>query len=253
MNTNFDLKRIYYLMVRQGRLSYPPLLIGTGAIAGLLIIIFTLVQFGENYTFTDMEFFSSFLPFVFLGGTVFTSAIFYETNSPNRGYLYLTLPASTLEKLIASWLLTSIIFIVYAIVALFVSNIIISSLSVLFTSREFHIANFFAPWVMRNYMIYLIIQPIFFLGAIYFKRLNFLKTYFALFLVFVAILIYTAIAARLILFNNIRDMHFDDSVSPSIKMFVEHVIVPASKFFFWYCMAPFFLIVSYFRLKERQV
>jgi hypothetical protein len=252
-NSIFDINRIQLLLIRQLRLNTQSLFIGFGAITGVLTFILSLVViFGSDPVYFNL-FFGLTLPFLFLGGYIFTSTIFSELRTSHRGYLFLTLPASTLEKLLVSWLISSIMYMIVSIIALFVINVLIIGVALIFNAHPVTLFNLFDPDLLKIYGIFLVTQPIFLLGAIYFRGANFLKTLLALFVLQLIISFYTAIAARLIVFHDFSSIHFDNNSPEGIKTFIENTFVPVVKVLFWYCMAPFFLVVSYFRLKERQV
>jgi hypothetical protein len=44
-----------------------------------------------------------------------------------------------------------------------------------------------------------------------------------------------------------------ENVSPEFQYFMTDVFTKVLSFLFWYVLAPFMLVVSYFKLKERQV
>jgi len=252
-NSYFDINRIKFLLIRQLRFSTQTLLIGFGAVVGLIVFILSMSVIFRNTGLESSAFFGLVMPFFFAGGYVFTSTIFSELKTSHRGYLYLTLPASTLEKLLVSWLITSVLYIAASIVVMFVINLLLMTVAIIFSSNPVPLFNLFDPSVLKVYAIYLVTQSVFVLGAIYFRSVNFLKTILSLFVIILIIAIYSSLAARLIVFHNFYSMHFGDDLPESMKDFFVNIFAPAMKVLFWYCLAPFFLIVSYFRLKEREV
>jgi hypothetical protein len=253
-NSYFDINRIKFLLSRQLRFSTQTLLIGFGAVAGLIIFILTLTVIFDNAPVNNELFYGLIMPFVFAGGYIFTSTIFSELRTSHRGYLYLTLPASTLEKLFVSWFITSVLYSLAAMLIMFSINLILMAVSVIFSAPPVPVFNLFEPYVLKMYAIYMVTQPVFILGAIYFRRVNFLKTLLALFVIGFVISVYTTTAANLIVFHGFNSFEFNNHDMPgSVQDFFENTFAPVITALFWYCLAPFFLIVSYFRLKERQV
>jgi hypothetical protein len=260
MSTNsfFDINRLKHLLLRQVSFNYKILLIATGAITGLLMFIGTMMLVFSGQTIDQTVFLGMIMPYFFIGGYVFSSVVFAELNSPHRGYLYLTLPASTFEKLFSSWLICSVGYVLYMNIVMYFINFYYISVASAFTLKSVPILNIFTPALLKMYGIYLVTQSIFFLGAIYFRRVNFLKTFLALFVLVMAIAFYSGILSKLLFFtssfNNQWWMnHIGADRSIDMKHIAEHVIVPVAKILFWGCMAPFFLLVSYYRLKEREV
>jgi hypothetical protein len=252
-NSFFDINRFKFLLFRQIRFSTQTLLIGFGAVSGLIVFILSLKAIFGQSVLNQTSFFGLIMPFFFAGGLVFTSTIFSELRSSHRGYLYLTLPASTFEKLIVSWLISTFIYIVASVVVIYAINLLLMGVYVAFSGVAAPLFNIFNSAVLKAFAVYLVIQPIFMLGAIYFRGVNFLKTLLALFVIILIIVFYSSLAGRLIIAHNFSTMHFDGDISDSVKNFFENTFVPVIKVVFWYCLAPFFLVVSYFRLKEREV
>jgi hypothetical protein len=215
----------------------------------LLFISLIKIVFGSPIV-ADSNFFGLTMPFFFAGGYVFTSTIFSELHKSNRGYLFLTLPASALEKLLASWLITSVLYVIASIFIIFLMNVILK----VFSGNVMPLFNLFQPSLLKSYAVYLVTQPVFLLGAIYFRGVNFLKTTLALFVIVFIVSIYSTVAARLIVVHNFSNIHaFDGNMPDNLMNFFENIFAPTIKIIFWYCLAPFFMVVSYFRLKEREV
>lgn len=260
MNTNsfFDLNRLKYLLLRQLSFNYKILLIATGAIIGLLMFIGTMMLLFSDTTPNQQTILGMMMPYFFIGGYIFSSVIFSELNSPHRGYLYLTLPASTFEKLLSAWLVCSIGYVLFGSIIVYFVNFYYISIAAAFTSKTVVLVNILSPGVLKVFGVYMVTQTIFFLGAIYFRRVNFLKTFLALFVLVMIIAFYSGILSNLLfntssynkqwVVNYLGTHHRAD-----FENLAEHVIVPTAKILFWGCMAPFFLTVSYFRLKEREV
>jgi hypothetical protein len=234
-------------------MSTQALLIGFAAVAGLVVFILTMrVIFGQP-ALDSRTFLGVIMPYFFAGGYVFTSTIFSELRTAHRGYLYLTLPASTFEKLTVSWFISSVLYVIAAIAVLFFINVLLMAVAIIFSANHVPLFNLFDPSILRIYAVYMVTQPVFVLGAIYFRRVNFLKTLLSLFAVGIAIAIYTSLAARLIVFHNFNSIQFGNYIPENMQDFFQNTFAPTVTNLFWYCLAPFFLVVSYFRLKERQV
>ncbi len=252
-NSFFNIDRIRFLLIRQLRFNTQTLLIGLGAVAGLMIFILSMTVIFGHRPLESGAFFGLIMPFFFAGGYVFTSTIFSELRSSHRGYLYLTLPASTLEKLIVSWFISSILYVAAGIVIMFLINLFLMAVSVIFSASQVPLFNLFDHSALIMYAVYMVTQSVFVLGAVYFRGANFLKTLLSLFVISFIIAIYTSLAARLIVFHNFYSIHFDNNMPETWQNFFAYTFAPVIKALFWYCLAPFFLVVSYFRLKERQV
>ena len=252
-NSLFNIDRVRFLLIRQLRFNTQSLLIGFAAVAGLLTFILTMRVIFGNTPLDSTTFFGNIMPYFFAGGFVFTRSIFSELKTSHRGYLYLTLPASALEKLAVAWFISAVLYMVAALVVMFIINLLLMAFALIFMSPHVPFFNLFDPSILKAYAVYLVTQSVFFLGSIYFRRVHFLKTMLSLFVIGVIIAIYTSVAARLIIFHNFSSFQFGADLPDNIKNFFENTFAPIIRVLFWYCLAPFFLVVSYFCLKERQV
>ena len=99
--------------------------------------------------------------------------------------------------------------------------------------------------------IYVVTQSVFFLGALYFRKNNLLKTLLSVFVIQAIFSIVMVFAGWLILgeFNQLNEENI-----PADTMYFFTVNIPEiARTVFWVVTAPFFLIVSYFKFKEREV
>lgn len=251
--TIFDINRVKLLLTRQLRLNSSTILIGFGAVVGVITFILSIRIITESNALSMAGFTGLALPIFFIGGYIFTSTIFSELRTSHRGYLYLTLPASTLEKLVVAWFISSVLYIIAAIVVFYFINLLLMLVAFLTNGEPVQLFNFFDPWMLKIYAIYIVTQSVFLLGAIYFRGVNFLKTLLTLFVISLVLSIFSAILTRLIVFPGFGNFQFSNNMPDGIEGFIGDVFVPTVKILFWYVMAPFFLVVSYYRLKERQV
>lgn len=253
-NNVFNIARSGHLLVRQLGFSTNGLMIGFGAVTGILIFILSMTIIFGHVNMSSNIFYGTIMPYFFIMGYIFTSNIYSELRHPQRGYQYLILPASTLEKLMIPWLISSILYVLTSIIALFIINTILIICSGLIGGNHVPLFNPFALDVLKMFAVYMVTQPIFVLGAIYFRKNNFLKTILALFLIGFIIVLYVGISASLIINHDLHGMNFGNNDIPdNVQFFFVNKFTPVVKVIFWGFLAPFFLLISYFRLKEREV
>ncbi|MGM0498125.1 MAG: hypothetical protein ACQESJ_09430 [Bacteroidota bacterium] len=255
METNkyLNISRLYYLMRRDLVINYKSFLIGIAAVGGFLLLLFIGDTYARGYLGYEPIKITFYL-FFFFGGFIFTSRVFSELNRGDSSYRYLTLPASTLEKLISKWILSSIAFIIVSYVGIQLITLLGALISTVLFEVEFHVINFAKSDFMLQAARYLVVHSIFFLGACTFRNHNFLKTLLAIFVVGVVVSIFTTGIAYLLPGKSII-------VNPEYISELEHLnssgfletISQVNEIVKWYVIAPFFLIVSYFKLTERQV
>ena len=251
-NNYFDLKRLYLLTRRQILSERTGWLIALTAVAGIMLVISLLVAYFNPVLMPALT--PSYLSIMFLGGYIFTSSIFNELHYPQKAVHFLTLPVSTTERLLAAWIITGILFPIFSLILIalivFIANLIMN-LTLDLTPFN-HVFSNGGSGVFRSYLI---TQSVFLLGAAYFRKYNFLKTLLAIFIFIVVITAITATAGWMI-FSPFSGQEFaDDSENLTVNLnslFAER-IPDLARFIYFYAGVPFFLVVTWFTLKERQV
>lgn len=252
MNTStfFSLQRLVLVLKRYMAINQKGMWVGLG-MGGVLIVVSLINTYINNGVYTNDPFINTGMTLFFIGGYIFASTIFNELHTPSRGQFYLTLPASNLEKLTAAWLISAPMFVLVAFIALMFFSLVASSLGALFFGSQLGIFNPFTATHFHSAGVFLVTHSIFFLGAIYFRKLNFLKTILALFIVMMAISLWGVILGYL--FFGTAGLQFGESTTLGSPSFFTEFLPQMSKIVFWGVVGPFFLIVSYFRFKEREV
>jgi hypothetical protein len=255
METNnfFTLKRLMLLLRRQVFSSGKSLLIAFAGVSGFLLILSLLVAYFNPAALSGLT--STYFTVMFIGGYIFTSNIFNEMHTPQKAYSYLTLPVSTTERLASAWILTGWLF---PLVSLLLMSLIVL-LANLIMNMTVDLAPFqgvFSAAGMKAVKVYIVTQSLFLLGAAYFRKNNFLKTLLALFLVSLAINIYMGLTGWL-LFRDLMGEGGFNVEAQTLSPFWEHLFTkqfPAIfHFVFYYLTIPFFLVTTWFGIKERQV
>ncbi|MFT2009130.1 hypothetical protein ACMA1I_10685 [Pontibacter sp. 13R65] len=249
MNPVFDLGRLGYFIKRQLNLNLNSLWIAIIAVFGTLLIISALFAYFNR---EDAEVLyglrNLYLVAFFLSGYVFTSMVFSEMNSPKKSYAFFTLPVSNLEKLVGGWLVSAPVFVVfYGLITL-----LLAFFSSALAQQPEVFPHLFDHNVWVCVKVYLVTQSIFFLGACTFKGNNFLKTLLALIIFAFIITLYGSTLGYL-LFNSEGQVVTEQTMNPALKDKFDFIFTQIIPFIFWYLLAPFMLVVSYFKLQERQV
>jgi hypothetical protein len=251
MNKYFDFNRLFHVMNRQYRLNQQTLWIATGALGGLLLVTYVLrIVFG--FAVTPEHLIATAFPFIFLGGFLFSTLIYSELQNPGKSCFYLLLPASNAEKFISAWILSSPAFVIFSSAILWSVSLVLFYLQAVVLNTDFQVLNLWHHEIPGLYLKYLIIQPVFLLGALYFKRKNFLKTILSMFLVAMVILMYTG-ALQWLLFWQDGENLMASGANEHLFMEWGQTVARYSKYAFYYFIGPFFLIAGYFSLKEREV
>ena len=200
--------------------------------------------------------------YLFLIGGLYAARFFNNFYKPTNTMYYLLLPATVLEKIVSVFLLNTLYFFITTIAAYFVGNglaylIAISGILPAFLSISasdcFHIFDYSFKHTFELFYVLFTTQAIFTLGVVYFKGNNtFLKTILVWFVFGFIFTIIGSVILKYLLFEQIVilgdsvniNVLFDSS-SPIWLNTVLQITL--------YLIAPFFWVVSYFRLKEKEV
>lgn len=248
--STFSIRRLTLLMGRDVYTNLKYYLTFFATLGGILITVSLLNTWANNGEYDTSFLLTQGQLMLFLFGLVITSTTFKELHSNNRGWFYLMLPANPLEKLLSNWLITSVGYAVAASLLLVVSSLVSSVFAVLLFGENLYIINPLEPNFLQFLLHYCIIQSVFFLGAIYFKKYHFLKTILALFILFFTFIIVIALISRGIFQTwSISSDQFDIDETTILG---SNLLI-AIKTLYYALMVPFFLTVSYFKFKEKEV
>jgi len=252
----FDWRRLVHLIKNEIVGTYRSLLVSTGAIGGVLMVIYLLQMLAHNPT----AFHEVWYPLVLLiGGFVISGKIFSVLHDRRQNYIYLTLPASDCEKLISKLLLSSVGWVVYSALFYFVFSAVAAIISQIIWGESMSIFNPFQYLYLKSAAVFLVLQSIFIFGSIYFKKNALAKTIGSLFLLGFVLALISGILARIIFARYIpwhghMDIDFEyyffqtDNIE-TLALILAKIV----KYSFWFLLAPFFWILSYIRLKEIEV
>ncbi len=237
-----NINRVVFLIRNEIFSNYTKIFTVFGAIAAVLFV---------NMLFSRNIGAGLFEAILFIGGVIYTSGIFKELHNPQKGISYLMQPASIPEKFLAKLLLSTIGYSLAVIVFLFLFSVVISGLSSVIFGKGSPLFNPFTLNVIWMILNYFIIQSVFLLGSVYFKRSALFKTILALF-VFVILLGLMSFISIRIVYGNDLSLNLQE-LSGSFKNYFISYIPGIAKTLYLFAAAPLFWIVGYFRLKETEV
>ena len=253
MNRYLKPARLWYLARNEIYLNYKTILISFGAIFGLLLII----NVSSVTSYAEWNFNHVFFPIsLMVGGLITVSLAFSPLYDKRRGMSYLTLPASSLEKYLSRFLITSIGYLIAGTVI----YILLSLLSAWITTSAFKMSHpIFNPFSRNSLFfmrLYIVCHSVMFFGAIYFRKNNLLKTLLSLFLLSLAISAVVAVYYRFVFHNHfvgfgLKMVNNLEEVEPT-QDFIKFITGSSSVILYW-IMAPFFWITGYLRFKETEV
>ena len=229
---------------RQSVLNAKSLMVAALATFGSLLVVSIIL----GYFFHNMEsLIHIYLVTFYITILVFTSKIFDELHNPQKGYAYLTLPVSTAEKLWGSWILSAPVFtFLFSAVC-----IVLYFLACILAGRMDAFHKIFDLDNIEGVGTFIVIQSIFFLGAVYFKKNNFMKTMAVLIVFCLAIAAYIRFLTWPLGLNH---THIYGNLNPDDLMgFRNFMMLWVRDIGFYGLLAPFMILVTYYRLKERQI
>ena len=179
MNNHFDLTRFAHLLqlaLFQERQRAALIILASLGIALLLVL---LVHGSESVVTEDKlfalhsDFFSITL---FVGGYLFAGSTFPALRQPIATYRFLMLPASALEKLLAYWLLSALLYPLVYLAAYWVFSLMVNAVAgVLYPA--FYRSFALEPEVRQGFLVLMLTQSVFLLGAASFRKVPLIKTF----------------------------------------------------------------------------
>ncbi len=236
-------------------------------LAALTVLLFCLYSFlsngrpetpGAPFNHLLLKFhFFCFPMLLFIGGALFTDFVFAPLLDRNQGKVFLSTPASDLEKMAAKWILSGLLF-PLAVLVLYQLFVLLSGL-LIYQLLGIHLTGFslIDPFAWSWIALYVGLQPMFLLGAISLGRFAALKTA----LIGVALLVVATIVLWAIFSLTTSD-------PPSLTQLLIAYISPVSDFqlqissahLFAYLKplmlsigAPLLLLTAWFKFKEKEV
>jgi len=254
MNTTFNINRLFLMLKRyfienkSKEIMY----------WGILILVFTFVHNSGSARII-----------LYVMGFIFAAKQFKSFAYTPGGMHYLLIPATHFEKLVNAILLTTIYYFTMFTVTYSIGNVLGTTLyNLVFTQSTPVIWDFFSATDSHSFgngidlsmgnaflgMIinFLIIQSVFTLGSIYFKRSAIGKTLLSIFTFYfivgmIELFFLKVIFVDLSLLRGMSSINFMSENSTLLSTIGDGFKV------FTYLLIPFFWTVSYFRLTEKQV
>jgi len=258
----FSLKRMELLMRRDITTGYKNVLIIIGAIAAILITFdvlnFTLFQ-GNAEIGHHLSTFSTIL---FIGGFIVTSGIFKEAHKRESAQAYLMLPASPLEKTVSRILISNIGWMLLTLLWYSAYSYLSAGVTELIAGEHHYLFNPFQTQFWLIVANYLVVQSIFLVGAIYFRKAQLFKTLLTLFAAGVIFSIFMAALVRVIFAPYFSGMFIIDNAKLIGPMFEDmpfrfqdsiKVLIVIRNVFYWGLLAPVAWLITYIRFREVQL
>ena len=250
------------------------------AMAGMLIAWYSFILAMDKFNPMDIFFqYSAYFVGLYLVGCLFANSLFAALSSKKEGLGYLSLPASHLEKLLTVILFGVVLFFIAFTLLFYLINIPMVELGNYMIQRypryipnttqlipPNQVYNIFTaeggPMPEKDLHLFLFgyfaIQSAFLLGSVYFSRYSFIKTivYSLLF-----ILVFVVFQSEIMQHMLPNSWHTDltlwrqeniplsDEQQVRLAPFTEKLLLSMTQYF----LPPVFRVITWFRLKEKEV
>ncbi|ANI89155.1 hypothetical protein A9P82_07540 [Arachidicoccus ginsenosidimutans] len=268
MNNRFSFKRLLLLIQKQFSENVKLYLYGTLALLGLLaIVMFLWVLFGGN-SYSGNTLFEFYLMGLFILGAIFASFSFSMLSSKDKGIYWLTLPASHGEKLACALFYNVLVFtVVYTLCYLLVAKGAAEYVSELVCKHpekyHFYHINWSKPkgssWEELRCVLYAFfaVQALYLLGSVYFKKYSFVFTTAVGALLIIAFIFFIkSLSASFNKYGATFDIVNAHGTANGVwqkEYFFNHTVSGIIIFLAKFIWAPFFWLVTWFRLREKEI
>jgi hypothetical protein len=274
MNQFFHFKRFALLVSKHWADNKKRYGLSVVAFIGLLAtwFVFTILTRFDNIPMgREVQTVTYFLA-LFGVGSFYASQYFSDLGSRSKGINFLLVPASTFEKLLCSLLFTVVLFFVVYTAAFYLVDVLMVGIAKTFdvtteADAKPTVANVYSiisiPFnedTTLNFLLFFFsVQSAFLLGSVYFEKFSFIKTVISGFVIGFIIFCMMLFFSTQLLPNG--DYHrgfltvyrvYIDGVNDRLVE-IPRWIGQVLRVLVMYGTAPFLWMVTYYRLKEKQV
>jgi hypothetical protein len=246
VSDQFSLQRLGWLLRNDVMRSYRSTLVISGTAALVALAVSVGIAYYDEVGSTALFYRIFFLAALFAWGTIATSSSFSDLHGRGTNMAFLLLPASALEKTLSRLLIYTVGLIAYLLAFTTVLSFVLEGINTLWfgTRREFFTPLDDVAWLLMPHFI--ITQALFFLGAVWFRKVQFVKTVGSVIGIAIGL---CAIAAGLAwMVGPTRCLNAECYE----QLWLDWVIDAAPVAYF-YLLAPFCWFVAWLRVRETQV
>ncbi|MCG2615170.1 hypothetical protein LZZ85_12795 [Terrimonas sp. NA20] len=273
MNQFFSFRRFSLLISKHWADNKKRYLLSVIGFALLLIVwfIFTILVDPHSPMQQEVQILTFFFA-LFGTGAFYASQYFRDLGSRAKGINFLLVPASAVEKILCSILFTIVIFFSVFTAVFYLVDVLMVTISNQFLTshnpiRQEGVINVFRAAILpfdgistlNVLLIFFTVQSIFLLGSVYFAKYSFIKTVICSFVVFFLLFCLIYVLYEYVMprggyvngFTSYRVSRFNAGEDHLVQIpgWIDDMIY----FVLMYAITPFLWVVSYYRLKEKQV
>ena len=246
MNDQFSLQRLGYVLRSDLMRTYRSVLLISGTAALVALVVSLFGAYDGDVGQAPLFYRAFFIATLFSWGLIATSVCFNDLHGRGTNTAFLLLPASALEKTASRLLLHTVGLIAYLLVFTTLLSFVLEGVNTLWIGER---REFFSPldgvgWSLLPH--FLVAQALFFLGAAWFRKVQFVKTIgavigIAIGLGLVAVALGWMVGPVRCLTANCYDFPLFDWLGD------------AAPVAYFYLLAPFCWFVAWLRVSEAQV
>jgi hypothetical protein len=266
MNNFFNFNRFTLLVKRQWVENRKLFLMATLVLLGIGVVIYSvnldwdlgdLMNVPTRYQIFVMSF--------FLAGSLFTNYVFKDLSDKNSSTSFLMIPASHFEKQLSACIYVFIIFPIVFLSIFFILDFVFVNIGngiqeELTINKGIKGNKYFFNFIANTkdfqtiflIMAWVVLQAFVVLGSISFMRWSFIKTGFVGFVILLAISLFVGFMQKIFL----NDLYQEVLRVQGNWVYPENNNVLDKEFLSFilkYVLTPLFLIIGYFKLKEKQI
>lgn len=276
MNPTFDLGR-WALLVKQHWIENKKrYLLSIAAMAGILFMWFFFVALSDQSDPMNADVQRGTYFFLLLvGGCFYASQFYKDLGSRSRAINYLLIPASSFERLLVSLLYVVVLFfLVFTAIYYIVDTIMVMAVNMLHPTyseanasgvlRQASVVNVFGRTIGKVngtplfFAAYFALQAAFLLGSVYFEKYSFVKTVISLFTVLLGLWLINSFLFEAILpeggMNGLGSFLVTNNKTETTYLVeLPTVMSDILGMLARWAFPIFFWVITYFRLKEKEV
>ena len=218
-----------------------------------IILIFLLCVFNMIWDKQlDLnEFYGIFGLIYFPMGILFTFSLFREFSNTKTSALYLALPISTSERLVAKWLTVTLVYtLVFSVLALLAGTVAMAA-GIVFFGANFSLLTLFSESYLTIIGTYIFVQPAAMAGALSFSRNKIGKSLLAAGIVVLGLFLFNFLLYAL--FNHRLGVFDEDGLGSMAFNKAGMDFSMVGRWFYGFICGPLMLVVAYFKMREKEV
>ena len=246
MNDQLSLRRLGFVLRSDLMRTYRSVLLISGTAALVALVVSLFGAYDGDVGQAPLFYRAFFIASLFAWGTIATSVSFNDLHGRGTNIAFLLLPASALEKTASRLLLHTVGLIAYLLVFTTLLSFVLEGINTLWIGER---RDFFSPvdgvgWSLLPH--FLVAQGLFFLGAAWFRKVQFVKTIGAIIGIAIGVGLIGVALAWLVgpmrcLNANCYEFSFLDWLGDTAPIA------------YFYLLPPFCWFVAWLRVSEAQV